>query len=116
MKPQKQPSEAEVWSDVLSAHGMRRERVIAAAIKDFHGRLRRNQKRAVYITLAWLLGMVATLNPISSNALYQRKPWALIFLVVFLILHLLWMIQMFLLGKAWIRHNNLKEFSENNNH
>jgi len=114
MKPQKQPSEAEVWSDVLSAHGMRRERVIAAAVKDFHSRLRSNQKRAVYITLAWLLGIGATLNPISRNAIYERKPWALMFLVGFLILHLLWMIQMFVFGKAWIRYNKLKEFSENN--
>ena len=107
-------SATETWTEIFAAHGMRREKRIASAIHDFHARLRKHRMRALYITLAWLAAIASALNPVSGRALYERRPWAEGLLAILLVLHLLWMLQMLTLGRAWLAYVKVKELSKDN--
>jgi hypothetical protein len=108
-QPQGHKNDTATWTDILSARGVRREKKLASAIQDFHARLKKQQKRTLYITLPWLLSLGSALTPIVRHTLYERRTWAEIFLAMILILHLLWMAQMGALGKAWLRYRKLQD-------
>lgn len=96
-------------ADVLSSHGVRRERKVAAAIQSSQKALRKHQKRALYITLAWLLNCGLLLAPMSARALREHAPWAITLLAVFLVIHLAWMLQLLAVARAWLRYRKLKD-------
>lgn len=111
MKPQRRKTDQQIWFEVLSAHGVHREKKVANALTHFSDLLKRHQRRMLYITVAWLPGLLWVLLPISSHAIYERRPWAISLLGVYLILHVLWIVQVGITAKAWIRFSKFKEFA-----
>ncbi|MFC5861972.1 hypothetical protein ACFPT7_06685 [Acidicapsa dinghuensis] len=96
-------------ADVLSSHGVRREKKVVAAIQSSHKTFRKQQKRALYVSLAWLLNCGLLLTPMSGRALREHAPWAITLLAVFLVIHLAWMLQMLAVARAWLRYRKIKE-------
>ncbi len=106
---QRDKNEEVTLADVLSSHGVRREKKVVAAIQSSHKTFRKHQKRALYVSLVWLLCCALLLLPVSSRALREHTWWAMTLLATFLLIHLAWMVQMLKVAGAWLRYRKLKD-------
>lgn len=107
--PRRNGNDSAKLADLQSSHGIRRERKVAVALQSSHQALRKRQKSALYVSLAWLLSCGLLLAPVAGRALREHTPWAMTLLAIFLVIHLAWTIQILKLASAWLRYQKLKE-------
>lgn len=79
-----------------------------ARLDDARATFRKRWKLALYATAAEVIGLFALLNPVSAKGLYQRTTWSVVLLVVFMAIHLAWMILAMSCGKAWVYQQKLE--------
>jgi uncharacterized membrane protein len=93
----------------IAAIGIVEQNAVAEQLRNARELLRKRRRRALYATLAYLLCAASLLNPISGQALYERKPWSMLLLVIFMVVQLAWMVLMMAFGKAWSYKLNMEK-------
>ena len=92
----------------IAAIGIIEQRGMEARLEDARTRFRKRWKLALYATAAEVIGLFALLNPVSAKALHERTTWSLILLVIFLAIHLSWMLIAMSCGIAWVARQKLE--------
>ena len=85
----------------IAAIGIVEQNAVAEQLRSAKEVLLKRQRRALYATLAYLLSVASLLNPISGQALYERKPWSMLLLVIYIVVQAAWAALMMAFGKAW---------------
>ena len=109
---QNNKSQDATLTELLSSHGVRREKKLEAALKTGHLALQKRRKYALYITLIWLLVTGLLLSPVLQDALRQHAWWAMALLFFFVIVELVWALQLWKLFGAWKKYRDLQSMKE----
>lgn len=93
----------------IAAIGIVEQNAVAEQLRSAKEQLQKGQRRALYATLAYLLSVASLLNPISGQALYERRSWSMFLLAIYFLVQAVWAALMMVFGKAWINKRDMEK-------
>ena len=93
----------------IAAVGIVEQNAVAEQLRNAKELLQKGKRRALYATLAFLLSAASLLNPISGQALYERKSWSLLLLVIYFVVQAVWGALIMTFGKTWIQKRDIEK-------